>query len=332
MIREINYQDEGIHVMDKQGNLGTLDLNLVLALRALLEERNVTRAGQRVGLSQPAMSAALGRLRRHFGDELLSRVGGQYELTALGRALLDRTATACDMLERVFTSQAHFDPAREEHEFTLLSSDYAVTVFGAELSRVVHAEAPGVRLHFWRIPPDLAGNTAALLTTVDGLFMPHGVIDGLPAVDLFTDRWVFLVAADNAEVGDELTMADLASLPWAVYQRAFDAVAARQLAMLGVAPRVEVTVDSFQSLPFLVAGTRRVALIQESLASLLQGVAAVRVMRPPYDVLPLQEAMWWHPVHTHDAAHAWLRETAARVGGMLARCGSSGSMPVTASP
>jgi DNA-binding transcriptional LysR family regulator len=311
--------------------LSTPDLNLVLALRALLEERNVTRAGERVGLSQPAMSAALARLRRHFGDDLLHRAGGQYELTPLGRALLDRAATACDLLERVFTSQAHFDPAREEHEFTLLTSDYAVAVFGAELARAVHAQAPGVRLRFRQVPPDITENAAALLTTSDGLFMPHGVISGFPAVDLFTDRWVILVAADNPEVGDRLTLADLARLPWAAYQRASDALAARQLAMIGVEPQVEVYADSFQLLPFLVAGTRRVALIQESLARLLEGVADVRVLRPPYDAVPLQEAMWWHPVHTHDAAHVWLRETAARVGGMLARCGSSGSSLTAAS-
>jgi DNA-binding transcriptional LysR family regulator len=127
-------------------------------------------------------------------------------------------------------------------------------------------------------------------------------------------RWVFLVARDNPEVGDQLTMADLATLPWAAYQCASDALAARQLIMIGVEPRVEVSADSFQLLPFLITGTRRVALIQESLAAVLRGVAQVRVMRPPYDAVPLQEAMWWHPVHTHDAAHVWLRETVARVG------------------
>jgi len=64
----------------------------------------------------------------------------------------------------------------------------------------------------------------------------------------------------------------------------------------------------------LVAGTRRVALIQRRLAEQLGGVVPVRVMEPPYEAVPLQEALWWHPVHTHDAAHIWLRETAARVG------------------
>jgi DNA-binding transcriptional LysR family regulator len=299
-------------------HLSGLDLNLVLSLRALLEERNVTRAGQRIGLSQPAMSAALARLRRHFDDELLSRIGGQYELTALGRALLDRTATACDLLERVFSSRADFTAGSEEHEFTLLSSDYAIAVFGAELARTVHAEAPGVRLRFLRTPPDVTEETATLLSTADGLLMPHGVISGFPAVELFADRWVFLVAETNDEVGDRLTMDHLARLPWVTYQRIYDAPAARQLSMLGIEPRVEVSVDSFQVLPFLVAGTRRIALVQQRLAERLSGVAAVRVMDAPYEAVPLQEALWWHPVHTHDAAHIWLRETAARVGGELA--------------
>ena len=77
----------------------------------------MTRAGQRVGLSQPAMSAALARLRRHFGDELLTRKGSGYELTALGVVLLDRAEVACEMLERVFGSQSRFDPSHEEREF-----------------------------------------------------------------------------------------------------------------------------------------------------------------------------------------------------------------------
>ncbi|MFF3941409.1 LysR family transcriptional regulator [Streptomyces phaeofaciens] len=298
-------------------SMSGLDLNLVLALRALLEERNVTRAGRRIGLSQPAMSAALARLRRHYDDELLSRVGGQYELTALGRALLDRTATACDLLERVFSSRADFTPGSEEREFTLLASDYAVAVFGAELARTVHAEAPGVRLRFQRPPTAVTEDTATLLSTVDGLLMPHGVISGFPTVELFTDRWVFLVAESNDEVGDRPTMADLARLPWVIYQRTYDAPAARQLSMLGIEPRAEVSVDGFQVLPFLVADTRRIALVQRRLAERLSGVAAVRVLTPPYAAVPVQEALWWHPVHTHDAAHIWLRDTAARVGAEL---------------
>jgi DNA-binding transcriptional LysR family regulator len=134
-----------IHDLDGRSrlsvNLAALDMNLIVALRALLEERNVTRAGQRVGLSQPAMSAALARLRRHFGDDLLARHAGSYELTALGAVLLDRAVIACEMLERVFASQAQFDPSEEDREFTILASDYAVAVFGVHLAQAVHAVA-----------------------------------------------------------------------------------------------------------------------------------------------------------------------------------------------
>ncbi|MFD0456187.1 LysR family transcriptional regulator [Streptomyces violaceoruber] len=299
-------------------NLSRLDLNLVVALRALLEERNVTRAGQRVGLSQPAMSAALSRLRRHFDDDLLARVGGHYELTALGQVLLDRASTAYDLLERLFASQADFDPAKESREFKLVASDYAVAVFGAELARVVHQEAPGIRLRFAQTPTTVVDATDTLLSTTDGLLMPHGVISDFPATDLYQDRWVFLVAEDHPSVDDRLTREDLARLPWVTYQRTYDAPAVRQLGMLGIEPRVEVSVDSFQIMPLLVSGTRRIALIQARLARLLAPLAAVRVVEPPYEAVPLREALWWHPVHTHDAAHIWLRETAARVGRRMA--------------
>ncbi|MFG2799932.1 LysR family transcriptional regulator [Streptomyces pseudovenezuelae] len=293
-------------------NLASLDLNLVVALRALLEERNVTKAGRRVGLSQPAMSGALGRLRRHFDDDLLARVGGHYELTALGQVLLDRTFNVCDQLERLFTSQADFDPATESREFTLGVSDYSVAVFGAELTRLLDREAPGIRVRFVQIPANFTERTGAVLNTLDGVFMPHGIISGFSVTELYEDGWVFLVAEDNPEVGDRLSLADLARLPWVTYLRAYDSPAVRQLGMLGIEPRVTISVDSFTVLPFLVAGTRRVALVPALLAERMRGTAPVRIMAPPYDPVPLREALWWHPVHTHDAGHIWLRETAAR--------------------
>jgi DNA-binding transcriptional LysR family regulator len=149
------------------------------------------------------------------------------------------------------------------------------------------------------------------------------VISDFPATDLYDDRWVFLVADGHPTVGDRLTRQDLARLPWVTYQRTYDAPAVRQLGMLGIEPRVEVSVDSFQLLPLLVTGTRRIALVQARLARLLTPIAAVRVVEPPYEAVPLREALWWHPVHTHDAAHIWLRETAARVGGRLADAAES---------
>ncbi|GIH95171.1 LysR family transcriptional regulator [Planobispora siamensis] len=294
-------------------NLASLDLNLVVALHALLEERSVTRAGRRIGLSQPAASAALARLRRHFSDDLLARKGNSYELTPLGAALREPAANACGVLERLFTSRADFRPGTERRDFTILSSDYAIAVFGAELARVLHAEAPGVRLHFQNMDGRIVEATDTVLGGVDGVLVPHGVISGFPAVELYRDEWVCLVSADHPDIGERITMEDLARLPWAVYRRFFDAPVTRQLGTLGLEPRVEVSVQYFSLLPNLVAGTRRVTLVQRRLARMLQGIAPVRVLPCPFEAVPLQEALWWHPVHSQDAAHIWLRETAARV-------------------
>ncbi|WP_326823043.1 LysR family transcriptional regulator [Streptosporangium sp. NBC_01756] len=304
-------------------NLASLDLNLVVALRALLEERNVTRAGLRIGLSQPATSAALARLRHHFSDDLLVRKGNSYELTPLGGALREPAVNACAMLERLFTSRADFHPATEQRDFTLLASDYAIAIFGAGLARVLHTEAPGVRLHLRHVDSRIVEATDTVLGGVDGVLMPHGVISGFPTVELYRDEWVCMVAADHPDVGDSITMDDLARLPWVVYQRFFDAPVTRQLGMLGLRPHVEVSVQSFHLLPELVAGTRRVALIQRRLARLLYGLAPVRTLRCPFEPVPLQEALWWHPVHGQDAAHIWLRETAARVAANLPSLGRS---------
>lgn len=102
------------------------------------------------------------------------------------------------------------------------------------------------------------------------------------------------------------------------YRRPYDTPPTRQLSMLGIEPRSEVSVDTFQALCFLVAGTRRIALAQARLAERLRETAGILVMEPPHGTLHLHEALWWHPVHTHDAAHMWLRQAIARVAKRMA--------------
>jgi DNA-binding transcriptional LysR family regulator len=149
--------------------------------------------------------------------------------------------------------------------------------------------------------------------------MPHGIVAGLPAVELFTDRWVCVVAEDNPEVGEFITLSQLATLPWAAYQHAHASSVTRQLSMLGIEPRVQVVADSFQLPPSLVEGTCRVAMVHELLAARL-GLgpgSGVRLLDCPFEAVPVQEALWWHPVHTHDAGHVWLREMASAVGARI---------------
>jgi LysR family nod box-dependent transcriptional activator len=289
--------------------LASLDLNLLLALDALLTERSVTRAAQRLNLSQPSLSGSLARLRHHVDDELLARHGNSYELTPLALQLRELTTVALADLERLFDRPAVFDPGRSTREFSVIASDYALIVLGRDIWDLVRKQAPGVRLRFSANTPSLVESAASTLRGVDGLIVPHGFVDEMPHAELFTDDWVCIVSADNGRVGDELTMEDLGELPWILTYNARAAFtsAARQLQMLGVEARVTMVVEQFVVLPFLVVGTDRIALVQSRLVDRLRGMEGLRVLACPYDAIPIMEALWWHPVHGPDPEHAWMR-------------------------
>ncbi|SDL78094.1 DNA-binding transcriptional regulator, LysR family [Geodermatophilus siccatus] len=295
-------------------NLANLDLNLLVSLDALLEQRSVTRAAQQLGLSQPALSASLARLRRHFGDELLSRVGNAYRLTPLAAQLRPRVRLALDGVERVFSAQPEFDPAESTREFSVLVSDYGCAVLGDTLAQLLSEEAPSARLRLAHNTPDAVDQAQQTLLSTDLLVLPHGFVTDLPHADLHRDRWVLVVSADNAEVGEALTVEQLRTMPWvATYHGPTASTpAARQMRMLGIEPRVQVVTESFLTVPGLVAGSDRIALLQERLVQLLPLSAGVRALPPPFDAGPLVEAMWWHPVYDRDLEHEFFRDLVRR--------------------
>jgi DNA-binding transcriptional LysR family regulator len=313
--------------------LRNLDLNLLLALDALLDERNVSRAAVRLGISQPSMSASLARLRRHFGDELLQRQGNRYQLTALGTQLAARIPAVLVGVRRVFDATLDFDPAVADREFTLTVSDYAAAILGEPLAELTMRQAPGVRLRFQQNTPTALDDIEDTLRAIDGLIMPHGFLSGLPVTDLYEDSWVCLVASDNDQVGDALTLADLAALPWVVTYYGLTAYtpAMRQLQMIGVEPRIDVITESFLAVPFLLAGTARIGLLQATLARRLAAAARVRVLPCPWAVVPVKEALWWHHSNEADPAHAWLRATLAEAGHAVTERYGLGGEPATSS-
>jgi DNA-binding transcriptional LysR family regulator len=295
-------------------NLASLDLNLLVSLDALLQERSVTRAAARMGLSQPALSASLGRLRRHFGDELLSRAGNEYRLTPLAVQLRELARLALSGVERVFTAQTEFDPASSTREFSLLISDYGVAVLGDTIAALLAAEAPGARLRFIANTPGFVDRAEQVLLSTDLLVLPHGFVSDLSHRDLYRDEWVCLVSSDNADVDGELTVEHLRTLPWVVTFHGPTAAtpAARQMRMRGIELNVQVVTESFLTVPGLVAGSGRIALLQRRLAELLPLDLGVRALPPPVEVGQLVEAMWWHPAFDDDPEHAYLRDVVSR--------------------
>ncbi|WP_226874870.1 LysR family transcriptional regulator [Microbispora sitophila] len=294
--------------------LSNLDLNLLVSLDALLDQRSVTRAAQQLGLSQPALSASLARLRRHFGDELLTRVGNEYRLSPLAAQLKPRVRLALDGVERIFTAQPVFDPKESSREFSVLLSDYACAVLGNVLTELLGQEAPGARLRLMHNTPAAVDHAEQTLLTTDLLVVPHGFVTDLPHAEVLRDRWVLVVSADNPDVGDTLTIEQIEAMPWVAtyYGPTASTPAARQMRMLGIEPRVQVVTESFLTIPGLVAGTRRIALLQERLVRLLSVDVGIRSLPCPFEVGPLVDAMWWHPVYDRNPEHAFFRDLLLR--------------------
>ena len=302
--------------MSDSSRLNRLDLNLLVALDALLTERSVTRAAERLHLTQPALSASLARLRTHFNDPILARRGNTLELTPFAGGLLDHVTTALEAARRVFDSQATWAPSHSTREFSIYGSDYGFATIGTVVSRLAAERGAGVRFRFSLHTPPVVEDASNRLRSADAMLIPHGFLSDLPYLDVWRDDWFGLVCTENTAVGEELTMDDLGTLPFAMTYASRNAFtsAGRQIQQLGVEPRVDVVVESFLSLPQFVQGTNRIGLIQGGLVPYAQQLGGTRVLRLPFPATSIVNALWWHPVHTRDPEHSWMRDLFAEAG------------------
>jgi DNA-binding transcriptional LysR family regulator len=289
--------------------LGGTDLNLLLPLKVLLEEGNVTRAGQRLELSQPAMSAALARLRRRFDDELLVRSGRDYELTPFARDLLPEVQHALRLMGTALQLEDEFDPATSQRTFRLAMSDYAIAVVHEPLVRLVAGEAPGVRLLIAHLGPGVRESPTSLIEH-DALVAPLGI--GFPGESrpFWRDRMVVLVDRGNPRLVDgRLTIEDLAALPHAAASFGPGVLTPvdRAFGELGVDRRLALQVFGYLPLAFVIAGTDMVAVVPERLArTVVRNGGPLVVVELPFEELVLAEGYWFAPDRLTDPAHRWL--------------------------
>jgi DNA-binding transcriptional LysR family regulator len=302
-------------------SLGGTDLNLLLSLKVLLEEGNVTRAGQRLALSQPAMSAALARLRRRFDDELLTRSGRDYELTPFAVELLPEVQHALRLIGKALHAEEEFDPAASERTFRLTMSDYAIAVVHEPLLARVSELAPGVHLRIDHLGPD-ARSSDRILLEYDALIAPLGF--GFPGRSrpLWRDRMVCLVDRAHRRLGpDGLTLDDLAALPHAVaaFGPGILTPVDRVFGELGIDRRIAIRVAGWLPLPFVVEGTDLVAVVPERLARMhARGGGPLVQAEPPFGPVLLAEGYWFAGDRLADPAHQWLFARLDEVGQVLA--------------
>ena len=286
-----------------------IDLNLLAALGALLEERNLTRAGARLNLTQPAMSAALTRLRQHFGDELLVRSGRQFVLTPDAERVLPIVQHALQQVELTFAETGEFDAANSTRAFSIAISGQSIVTLSGLLRRA-HELAPGVRLDLRPVPAELISGDRGLLQH-DLLIAPLGYYRpaGQPEV-ICRDRFVCVADPGNPRLRNgRLTLEDLSVLPHAAARlpHAEEDPVQDALDRLGSTPHEVVTTLGWLTLPFMVADSDMVAIVPERLARRLASAAGVAVIEPPFGRVDLVVGAWWHPMRATDPAHTWLR-------------------------
>ena len=289
---------------------GGYDLNLLIPLRALLEEANVTRAGQRVQLGQSSMSSALSRLRAVFHDELLVRVGREYELTPFARLLLPQVQATVPLVERVLANEPDPDPRTARRTFTIMLTDYGIMRLRGALAAVL-AEAPGIQVDLLPLPERPMESERDLVTHDFVVVVPGIGIDGTH-LRLFADEYVCLVDAANPALRDgALSFDDFVALPQAVAQfgRLHFTPADRRLRELGIDRREpRVTTSSFLPLPSVVAGTDLVAVVPRVLAERLGPATGTVGVDAPFGSVEIALKLWWHTSHDPDPVHRWFRE------------------------
>jgi DNA-binding transcriptional LysR family regulator len=296
-------------------NIGTMhlrsvDLNLLVALDALLEERHVSRAALRVGLSQPAMSNALARLRATFGDALLVRSPRGMEPTARGLELAGQVRQVLRQVERVLTPDTAFEPARCERRFVLRMSDLLSRLFLPGIARALLSEAPLAALEIVHLSP--AQTVQALESDRCDLALSMGLAHGgsILRQPLLPDRMVCVMRQGHPAARGRLGLERLLGLQH--LRVSISPVDSRfvddALARLGHRRRVAANVPHWLVVPEVLRATDLVAVMPERFADVLARAADGFARRD----LPLPEtsfewALYWHRRHEGSPQHAWLR-------------------------
>ena len=291
--------------------LDRFDLNLLVTLDALLEERNVTRAAERLHIGQSAASAALARLREYFGDELLTPVGRDLRLTPAACSL---AAPVRDVLMRARATIAvrpQFDPATASREFTICASDYVATVLLADVVQTVAEQAPGITLHVQSPPRDLFDSFER--GNIDLLVMPEPYAVRLdhPQVHLFSDSHACLAWTANTHVGEALSFEQFLALGHVSVRFGLPGGTAFEEWLFPEYRdrlRVEISVEGFGLVPLLVVGTQRLAVVHRRLAELAVRHLPLRLLEVPIEMPTLVETLCWPRYVDQDPAHGWLRE------------------------
>jgi DNA-binding transcriptional LysR family regulator len=308
-------------------DLTGFDLNLLRVFAAVMRERSATRAGERIGLSQPAVSAALGRLRWALGDQLFVRRGNEMVPTPRAEDLIGPVTEALDHLERALQGRRDFDPARAERSWTLLGADFFSLLLMPALAEQFARCAPAMRLRL------LDSGRAAIDRMLQDdavdlvLEAPLDLPEWVASEPLFHARFCVVARADlpalaalGVAAGDAFPLDSFCELPHALRSMdgALTGLTDDALAAVGRARRVTLSVPHFQAVLLAAARGGTIGVVPRSFAEVFGPPLGLALFEPPVPLPAHEIRMYWHSRHDRTPAHRWLRRQVVEVlGGVL---------------
>jgi DNA-binding transcriptional LysR family regulator len=265
------------------------------------------------------MSSSLGRLRKHFGDQLLAQEGKRLVPTPVAESLAPLVRDAIRSAEAVFGRSSDFDPLTDRRSFKIVASDYSTLILLrpliAQLAETTPLQTINVEMMYGDYVEQIRSGDA------DVGVMPAELMDpGLRLAHryLFTDRYVLVADADNDAIGDVVTREQFATLPYIAYNAGrHPSIADSQLDALQVTRRVEMSAQSLAVIPLLVAGAQMVALSHERLARHIAARFPLKLLEPPVPLRAVNETLYWSHRQTDDPAQRWLRDRIAEQAAQL---------------
>jgi DNA-binding transcriptional LysR family regulator len=296
-------------------NFQAFDLNLLRVFDAVMRERSVTRAGDRIGLSQPAVSSALNRLRHLLNDQLFVRRGNDMAPTPRAEALAEPVRDFMARLEAALGADERFDPSTAERTYTLLGADFFSTLVMPRLFRMMSRKAPGVRL---RLLDSGYGDVDRLLLddVIDAaLERPLAAPEWVSSERLFVSPFAIIAARQDPAIaglveGDPVPVEVFCAQPHVL--RSIDGSMSgwldEALGRTGRARRVVLTLPHFQGVALAVAQGRLLAAVPRQFANAVATDLDLALFEPPVEVPAPEIRMYWHSRHDRNPAHRWMRE------------------------
>ncbi|MEO7149987.1 MAG: LysR family transcriptional regulator [Rhodanobacteraceae bacterium] len=297
-------------------SLASIDLNLLVVFDAILKDRSITLAAQRIGLSQPAMSSALGRLRRLFNDPLFVRTATGMQPTPYAQLLATPIQRACELIAGSLQIGGDFAPPSATRTFSLYITDIGAVVFLPKLMTALAARAPHVKVQVLRIPERRAQD-AMVAGEVDiaiGLFPDFKA--GFFQQRLYGDEFVCVMRADHPQAEGLLTLKKFAAMSHAVIASAgtgHESTVERACAAAGLRRRIVLTLPHFMVLPLLVAQTDVVVTVPKRLGLAFAGFANLKLLEPPIKIPRFEIKQHWHERYHHDQSNKWMRNLVAEL-------------------